>query len=441
MSNTSTNKTVPFSLISLGCARTLVDSEKMLDSLQNGGFRLVAEGSKEEVVILNTCSFIQSAIDETEANIQSLIARKAKHEVKFLAVVGCYVSRFKKEDLQAKYPQVDLWLNTLEETKVQAELAKLVFTEKFLPQTSKKPYMKLTPSHYSYIKISEGCNNWCSFCTIPKIRGVHTSKTTEEILKECKLQIQFGAKELLLIAEDTTAWGEDLYGKPAFSQLIKELGQLDVPWIRPMYIYPTRTDQELIDTLANTPNICRYLDMPIQHCNTEMLAKMQRRHDRPFLEDLIAKLFKAMPDLALRTSLILGFPGETEAIFDELMAFIEEVPFSHIGCFAYSHEAETRAAKLGDTVAPEIAQKRIRLLMEKQKQLIQTQNQNRVGQTEKVLYEGHNIARSYREAPEVDGVIVIQNPSGLKAGQFYNATITQANGYDCIAEVRSTSIA
>lgn len=428
--------TVPFSLVSLGCARTLVDSEKMLESLQNGGFKLVAEGSGESVTILNTCSFIQSAIDETEANIVALIERKKSRIIKYLAVTGCYVSRFKKEDLEVKYPEVDLWLSTLEESKVQAELAKLVFTEKFLPQISKKPYTKLTPSHYSYIKVSEGCDNWCSFCTIPKIRGKHTSKTIEEIITESKLQIQFGAKELLLIAEDTTAWGEDIYGKPAFHKLLQAMGDLDVEWIRPMYIFPSRVDDELINTLATTPNIAHYLDMPVQHINSDLLQLMNRRHDANFLKTIIAKLFKAIPDLSLRTSLILGFPGETEAMFDELVSFVEETNFSHIGCFSYSYEAETRSAKLGDSVPSDIAHKRIRILMEKQKQLVQKRNQKRVGQFEKVLFEGSNIARSYREAPEVDGVIIIKNPENLKPGQFYTVQITEINGYDCIAEYR-----
>ncbi len=429
-----TKQTVPFSIVSLGCARTLVDTEKMVESLQNGGFSLVAEGSSEQVTILNTCSFIQSAIDETEANLRALIARKKEGFIKYLVVTGCYVSRFKKPDLEANFPEVDIWLSTMEESKVQSELAKLVFHRKFQPIIKPKPYTKLTPAHYSYIKISEGCNNWCSFCTIPKIRGEHTSKSIEDIKKEANLQIQFGAKELLLIAEDTTCWGEDLYGKPSFSLLLKALGDLNVPWIRPMYIFPSRVDDELVETLATTPNIIPYLDMPIQHINSELLHLMNRRHDQAFLRSIIDKLFKAMPNLALRTSLILGFPGETQEMFDELMAFIEEVPFSHIGCFSYSHEAETRSAKLPDVVSAEVAQKRIRKLMEKQKQLIQKRNKSRIGQIETVLFEGHNIARSYREAPEVDGVIIIENPETLKPGQFYSAQITKINGYDCIAQ-------
>ncbi len=427
--------TASFSLVSLGCARTLVDSEKMVESLQNNGFNLVPEGSAEKITILNTCSFIQSAIDETEANIRDLIAKKKSNIITHLAVTGCYVSRFKKEDLEIKYPDVDLWLNTLEESKVQAELAKLVFNKKFLPKPSPRPYTKLTPSHFSYIKISEGCDNWCSFCTIPKIRGQHTSKSIESIKEEIKLQAQFGAKEVLLIAEDTTCWGEDLYGKPSLPVLLKELGTLSIPWIRPMYIFPSRVDDELIRTLATTPNILPYLDMPIQHINSELLHLMNRRHDDKFLRSIITKLFDAIPNLALRTSLILGFPGETDAMFDELMAFVEEVPFSHIGCFSYSYEAETRSAKLPNSVPADIARKRIKQLMEKQKELIQKRNQTRIGTTEEVLFEGQNLARSYREAPDVDGVIVITNPEGAKAGHFYQARITQINGYDCIAEL------
>ena len=422
-------------MVSLGCARSLVDSEKMVEALHNGGFSLVAEGSAEQITILNTCSFIQSAIDETEANLEALIRRKQDGIIKYLVVTGCYVSRFKRPDLEAKYPQVDIWLNTLEESKVQSELAKLVFNRKFQPATSVRPYTKLTPSHYAYVKISEGCNNWCSFCTIPKIRGEHTSKPIPDILTEANLQVQFGAKELLLIAEDTTCWGEDLYGKPSLPLLLRALGEVDVPWIRPMYIFPSRVDDELIETLATTDNIIPYLDMPIQHINSELLGLMNRRHDQAFLREIIRKLYVAIPNLALRTSLILGFPGETEAMFEELMAFIEEVHFSHIGCFSYSHEAETKSARLPDVVAPDVAQKRIRQLMEKQKQLIQVRNQARLGQVETVLFEGQNLSRSTREAPEVDGVIVLTNPGACHPGRFYDAKITQINGYDCVAEV------
>jgi ribosomal protein S12 methylthiotransferase len=424
-----------YSLVSLGCARSLVDSEKMIDSLQNNGFKLVAEGSNEAITLLNTCSFIQSAIDETEANIVSLLERKKQGHIKFLVVAGCYPSRYKKPDLENKFPGVDLWVTTQEEKNIHEQLSELVFKKKFLPASQPKPYTKLTPSHYSYLKISEGCNNWCSFCTIPKIRGVHTSKPLDEVMKEANLQIQFGAKELLIIAEDTTCWGEDLYGKPSFPLLLQELGKLPVTWIRPMYIFPSRVTPELIQTMADTPAICHYIDMPIQHVNSRLLKQMNRAHDKDFLVDVLQQFKRTIPDLAIRSTFIVGFPGETQSDFEELLQFIEDNPFTHIGCFAYSEEKETRSAKFEDKIPSKDIQKRIKALMSKQLTLVKKRHEARIGQIETVLYEGQGIARSYQEAPEVDSVIYINNSEALIPGTFYNVKITNSKQYDLIAKI------
>lgn len=424
---------VAFSVVSLGCARSLVDSEKMVESLQNGGFSLVSEGSREKVTLLNTCSFIQSAVEETERNIQALLERKEKGLVQYLVVAGCYPSRYKREDLVAKYPKVDLWVSTKEEDTLQQQLSELIFKKRFQPNQPVK-YTKLTPSHYAYIKISEGCDNWCSFCTIPKIRGKHTSKPLEAVLEEAKKQIAFGAQELLLIAEDTTCWGEDLYGKPSFPLLLKELAKLPVKWIRPMYIFPSRVNQELIDVLASEPRICAYLDMPIQHVNSRLLKAMNRAHDKAHLSHSLSQLKKAIPHLSLRTSLILGFPGETEEDVEELLAFLREHPFDHVGCFAYSEEKETRSAKLGDKVDAPTIQARIRKIMDQQYNQVKARHTGYKGQVVEVIYEGQGIARSYREAPDVDTVILVPDSPDKIPGKFYQAQLTGIKGYDCLAE-------
>jgi len=423
-----------FSLISLGCARSLVDSEKMVQKLHGSGFRLVNEGTGEPITILNTCSFIQSAIDETEDNIRSLIHRKRQGRIQYLVVSGCYPSRFKLPQLEARFPEVDLWLTTLQEEAVHQKISEMVFKRRFAPKSS-MPYVKLTPTHYAYLKISEGCNNWCSFCTIPKIRGEHKSKPLEDLLAEAQIQLNLGVKELILIAEDTTAWGEDIYGKPSLPLLLTELSKLSAPWIRLMYIFPSRVNDELIRVVKNTPTICNYLDMPVQHVNSEILKQMRRRHDKAYLETLIQDMKREIPDLALRTTFILGFPGETQEHVHELLEFIERVPFDHLGCFAYSEERETLSYRFENKVDTSVTRKRIQSVMEKQFNIIAQQNKFQIGKTYECLYEGNGVGRTYREAPDVDGRIVLDE-TGLKAGEFYSVTITDAKGYDLQGQAR-----
>ncbi len=421
-----------FSLVSLGCARSLNDSEVMANKLQKIGMDLVPEGSGETVTLLNTCAFIEAAIQETEDNIRQLLKRKADGHLKHLVVVGCYPSRYKPQELKDKFPDVDLWLTTREEDKIQAEVSKLIFREKFQPST--RPYVKLTPTHYSYLKISEGCNNWCTFCTIPKIRGVHTSKSIETVLTEAKIQLAMGAKELILIAEDTTAWGEDIYGKPSFPILLAELAKLPVDWIRVMYVFPSRVDDELIRVIKNTPNICNYMDMPIQHVSSDMLAAMNRRHDRDFLQKIVRDMKQEIPDLALRTTFIIGFPGETEAHIDELIDFIETDPFYQLGCFTYSEEKMTRSARMDAKVPIEIAKKRLARVMKRQHTLLKATNQTMIGQTIPLLYEGNGIARGFFQAPEVDNIVLISSKTPITEGTFFNGKIVGLDGYDLKAE-------
>lgn len=424
-----------FSFISLGCARTLVDSENLINDLHAAGFQLVEEGSSESITVLNTCSFIQAAIDETESNIRTLIAKKNEGVLRYLAVVGCYPSRFKKEELIQKFPEVDVWLTTKEENKLKSELSQLVFKKKFTPPSVKPKYTKLTPSHYAYLKISEGCDNWCSFCTIPKIRGKHTSRTIQELVKESEHHISLGAKELLLIAEDTTAWGEDLYGAPCFEKLLDALAKLDVTWIRPMYIFPSRVTDALIDTMASHPTIAPYIDMPIQHVSTHLLESMNRRHDRVFLEQILDKFRLKIPNIAIRTTFILGYPGETEEDVNELIEFIEKYEFSHIGCFGYSEEKETRSARLQNKIDPLVIQSRIQRVMQRQFELIQKRNVKKIGTTLRVIYEGNGIGRSCFEAPDVDGIIKISSTKNLEIGKLYDAEIYEVDGYDLLAKI------
>ena len=422
-------QTANFSLISLGCARTLVDSEKMIDDLQNGGFRLVAPGSREPITILNTCSFIQAAIEETEENISKLSEKKQRGKLKYLVVTGCYPSRFKQKELEEKFPDVDLWLTTKQEDQVKQKLSDMVFSNRFLTQ-KKVPYTKLTPTHYAYLKISEGCNNWCSFCTIPKIRGEHTSKPIDIVVAEAKKQLSFGARELILIAEDTTCWGEDIYGKPSLPILLKELAKLPVEWIRIMYVFPSRVDEEFIQCVKSTPNIIPYIDMPVQHVNSELLSQMRRQHDRPFLEGILEKFNSEIPHVALRTTFIVGFPGETESQVDEIIEVMDKFPFAQVGCFSYSEERETRSARYEPKIDGGTIQRRMDRIMKRQWEIVQKENKKRIGKIERLLYEGNGIGRTYREAPDVDGVIIVENSSHLLSGEFYDVKITGIKDYD-----------
>lgn len=422
-----------FSLVSLGCARTLVDSEKAIDALQQNGFTLVPEGSQEKITILNTCSFIQAAIEETESNIISLQEKKRKGDIKHLVVLGCYPSRFKKKDLEAKFPDVDLFLTTQEQHQLHSQLHQLVFSKKFTPTPTQKPYLKLTPSHYAYLKISEGCDNWCTFCTIPKIRGTHRSKSIQDIKEEAEKQISFGAKELILIAEDTTAWGEDIYGKPSLSILLEELATLPVKWIRLMYIFPSRVDENLIQVIKKHSNICRYIDMPIQHVSTSQLEAMNRRHDKEHLEWIFKRFKEEIPELVFRTTLISGFPGETDEHHQELLTFLHHYPFHQLGCFAYSEERETRAFRFSEKCDPAIIKNRVESVMKTQFEIVRRINKAFLNQKVSILYEGNNQGRAYFQAPDVDGTLYIDSKKTLIPGEFYEGKIIAVNGYDMTA--------
>lgn len=424
-----TQETASFSIISLGCARTLVDTEKMVDQLQHAGLQLTAEGTGEKVTILNTCSFIQSAIEETEMNINMLLDKKKSGALKHVVVAGCYPSRFKEKELTERFPEVDLWVTTKEEAEIQKKITKLLFTKKFQPLQNQK-YIKLTPSHFAYLKISEGCDNWCTFCTIPKIRGTHTSYPIQKVIDECRLQMSFGAKELIVLAEDTTAWGEDIYEKPSLPLLLEEMAKLPIDWIRNMYIYPSRVDDALIDVIKRHDNICNYMDMPIQHVSTKMLDRMRRKHDKDFLLSVMDKLFTQIPDFTWRTTFILGFPGETEEDVDEIIDFIERYPVMQLGCFPYSEERETLSARMDGKVSPEVINARIKRVMKRQYELVQERHMQMIGKRLRVLYEGNGEARSYSEAPEVDGKIIIADSAKLTPGEFYTVQLIGNNGYD-----------
>lgn len=448
-------------LVSLGCAKNLVDSEVMLGLLEKAGCLITAKAAEAEVLIVNTCGFIESAQREAVNTILELGQYKLNGSCRALIVTGCLVQRF-AADLARELPEADALLGAGEFNQIVTVIQRVLGGEKvqavgqplFL-YSEAWPRKLVTPSHYAYIKVAEGCDNCCTYCTIPEIRGRYRSRTISSVRREAETLVQQGVKELILIAQDTTRFGEDREGTPQLARLLRELAEIpDLHWLRWMYGYPTRITPELIRVMAKTPKICTYVDLPLQHIDQDVLARMNRPADPQQTRRVIAELREAMPDLALRTSFIVGFPGETEAAFSRLLEFMEEICFDRVGAFTYSPEAGTRAAKWPDSVPEEIKTERYERLMACQQRISQQKNQAWLGRTVTVLMEGITedprrtqttgtrwlgYGRTTREAPEVDGLVYFRNPSNhpLTVGNFVPVIITQADHYDLIGVVDS----
>lgn len=426
-----------FSIVSLGCPKNLVDSENMVKQLQACGYQLIPENNGEDLVILNTCAFLQSAIKEAEENIKELLKLKKSNKVKNLVVTGCFPTRSTKDELKKKFPEVDLWLSIKEEKDVSIKIGELLKSDYTEPNDSEENIfqVKMNPSYYAYLKISEGCNNHCAYCVIPSIRGKYYSRPLIDILEEAKVKLLEGAKELVLVAEDTTVWGSDLFGKPSLSLLVQELSKLDVAWIRILYAYPSKIDNALIREIRKRKNICNYLDIPLQHISNNILKSMNRHYTKEDVCNLFKKLKKKVPDIAIRTSFIIGFPGETEADFEELLDFINEYDVDNLGCFAYSAEPGTAAYDLDCKIAPEVVEERIDKLMSLQFELIKKRNKRFLNKNHQFIFEGLKEGRLYKDAPEIDSKLIIDNDERLVIGNIYRAKIVDVDGYDLIGQV------
>ncbi|MFC1754744.1 30S ribosomal protein S12 methylthiotransferase RimO [Thermoproteota archaeon] len=420
-----------FCFISLGCPKNLVDSERVIQSMIEAGFTLVQEHTTESIALLNTCAFIKEATDETISVIQELIQRKINKELNEIVVLGCFPTRFIINELKKEFPQVDHWITIKQEAEIGGILSQ---TTENSPLDKEK--ISLTPRHYAYLKISEGCNNLCSYCVIPKIRGPLKSRPLEDILKEAEYKVSCGIKELILVAEDTTIWGADTYNTPSLSLLLNALNKIEtLKWIRIMYAYPGRVDQQLINTIKECEKVCHYLDMPIQHANTTMLKAMNRHYTKDELISCMKNLKNTIPNIAIRTSVIIGFPGETQAQFNELLSFIKRYPFSQLGAFGYSQEQETQAAALPNQINNKTINQRINTVMKQQFKLVESENETKIGQKIKLLYEGMGQGRSQYQAPDVDNVVIVDNPEGLEIGEFYTVEIIRAYGYDLVGRI------
>lgn len=432
--------------ISLGCAKNLVNTEQMMALVQAAGHQVTAEPTGADVAVLNTCGFIDSAKSEAIANILELAALKKEKQLKKLLVAGCLSQRY-RDELMEELPEVDGMLGTGSYTEIVPALESLMAGEvpkRFgdIDHTDEDGLrMVSTPPHTAYLKIAEGCSNRCAFCVIPSLRGRYRSRTMESLLEEAKALERRGVRELIVIAQDITRYGTDLYGRHYLAELLTALCRLDFHWIRLHYLYPDAVDDGLIEVIAREPKILKYIDIPLQHCNDGILTAMNRRSTKAEILALLQKLRERVPGLVLRTSLICGLPGEGEAEFEELCAFLRQVKIERAGVFQFSPEEGTPAAVMGGQVDPEDAARRVELVVDLQSRIMDEFNESRLGETLEVLCEGFDAemgcyaGRSQADSPEVDGRVFFTAAGLVPAGTFVNVRITGTADGDLTGEI------
>lgn len=441
-------------VVSLGCPKNLVDSETMLGLIHEENYEITNDPSEAEIIIVNTCGFIESAKEESINTILQMAEYKKSGSCKYIIVIGCLSQRY-AEELFNELPEADAIAGVEVYDEIGSIIKRVMNGERFIMlerskpdviYTSKEtflPRILTTPSYTAYLKIAEGCDNCCSYCAIPKIRGPYRSKPMEQVLKEANALADNGVKELIVVAQDTTRYGEDLPGgKLLLADLLKELNKIEsLKWIRVMYCYPNNFTDELIETFASLDKVCKYVDLPLQHASNRLLASMNRYDTREEVETLLAKLRKRIPGIVIRTTFIVGFPGETDADFEELKEFVEQQRFENAGVFAYSQEEGTVAGAMPNQIPDEIKQERYHELMALQAQISEEIHKDTEGQTLEVLVEGIeedgsglHYGRSYREAPDIDGLVFIENPGDIKPGCFVKVNILQGFTYESVGE-------
>lgn len=432
---TKTLKTNKVNIITLGCSKNMVDSEVLSGQLAANDIDVAHENKKHDhnIVVVNTCGFIEKAKEESINTILSQVELKRKGKLDKVYVTGCLSHRY-KDDLEKEIPGVDAWFGTMELPLIlkqfEADYKSELVGERLLA----------TPQHYAYLKISEGCNRTCSFCAIPLMRGGHVSKSIEEIVKEAEGLVKRGVKEVMLIAQELTYYGLDIYKKRMLADLLKHLSDVKgLEWIRLHYAYPSKFPLEVLDVMRERENICNYLDMPLQHAANNMLAAMKRQITREEMEELILAVREKVPDICLRTTLIAGFPGETEDNVDELKEFLQLQRFDRVGIFTYSHEEGTSGLELTDDVSAQEKERRAQEIMEVQQEISFELNQEKVGKTFKTLIDkkeaGRYLGRTEFDSVEVDNEVVIHSSKKLPIGEFVNVKITKAYDYDLEGEV------
>ncbi len=434
--------------ISLGCDKNLVDAEKMLGILRRDGYVFTDDEAEAEVIIINSCCFIGDAKEESINTILEMAAYKEEGVCRALIVTGCLAERYQNEILQ-ELPEVDgvlgiaSWqeISRVVREALEKKAPRIFYDNNALPVTDAERVVT-TGGYYAHLKIAEGCDKHCTYCIIPRIRGKYRSVPMEDLVAEAASLASQGVRELILVAQETTLYGVDLYGKKALPQLIRKLAAIPgIYWIRIQYCYPEEITDELIQVIRTEPKVCHYLDIPIQHGSDKILKRMGRRTDAAQLRQIIGTLREQIPDIALRTTLITGFPGETEDDFQELLDFVDEMEFERLGVFAYSQEEDTPAASMEDQVPEEIKQRRRDQVMELQQEIAFEKSESMVGRTLDVMIEGKitdenaYVGRTYMDAPGVDGYIFVQSSEEFLSGDFVRVKVTGAVEYDLIGEV------
>jgi ribosomal protein S12 methylthiotransferase len=436
-----------FAFVSLGCPKNTVDSERMLGKLAQDGYTLVPDADGADVVVVNTCGFIEPARQESLAVIREMLALKTQGRVGSVVVAGCLAER-RQDELLEDVPGVDHIVGVFGREEIvqvvdralaQHSEQRSLFRPAPVRAQEDTARLRITPRHYAYLKISEGCDRTCTFCAIPSMRGKHVTKPIEEVIREARELASDGVRELIVVAQDTTYYGLDLYGRVRLVELLRELEQVEgIEWIRILYAYPIFFTDELIETLAASKKIIPYLDMPLQHINDRVLKRMQRRVRRDQIEELLGKLRASIPGLTMRTTFIVGFPGETDAEVDELAGFMQQTRFERLGVFPYSFEPGTPATKLDGHLPEEVKTERRDRLMQLQQEIALDWSAGQVGKTVEAIVDGpdpevpgHVLARGHADAPEIDCLLRVKS-KGLRSGDLVSVKVTAADGYDLV---------
>ena len=436
---------VSVGMVSLGCPKNQVDAEHMLYKLRESGYEIVEDAALADVAVINTCGFIESAKQEAIDTILEFCTLKGEGRIKAVIVTGCLSERYRDEVIK-EIPEVDAVVGLGSNEKLADIIEQVLSKKQPVCSYGEKSDLVIdgkriiSTAVYAYIKIAEGCDNCCTYCAIPSIRGRFRSRSMESVIDEAKWLASLGYKEIILVAQDTTRYGEDLYGKPMLAQLLKEICKIDgLKWIRTLYSYPERITDELIDTIASEDKLVKYLDIPIQHCNAEVLKRMNRKGDKESLTALVKKLREKIPGVILRTTLITGFPGETDEQFEELAQFVKDIEFDRLGCFAYSAEEGTPAEKMPNQVDLKTREHRAELIMDNQMLISERKNEEMLGKTLEVVCEGFDkyaecwFGRSVNDAPEIDGKVFFTSDSeNVAIGQYLMVTIDDTLDYDLI---------
>ena len=434
--------------ISLGCDKNLADSETMLGMLASRGYQIVDEEEKADVIIVNTCCFIHDAMEESIETILQMAEYKKSGSLKALIVTGCMAERY-REEITKEIPEVDAVLGTASYGHILDAVDEALKGHSYLMMEPldtlpliETHRLVTTGGHYAYLKIAEGCDKHCTYCIIPKLRGNFRSVPMDHLIKEAEQLAADGVKELILVAQETTLYGKDLYGEKKLPELLHKLCQISgIRWIRILYCYPEEITEELIQTMKEEPKICHYLDLPIQHASDGILKRMGRRTSKEELVHIISRLREEIPDIILRTTLITGFPGETQEQHEELMDFVDEMEFDRLGVFTYSPEEGTPAASMPDQIEESIKEERRAELMELQQEIAFEQAENMIGKEVLVMIEGKvadenaYVGRTYKDAPNVDGLIFVNTDAELMSGDFAKVKVTGACEYDLIGEL------